>query len=95
MNKKNAPRTLPHGYFPLRIHAATGMAQRFVDTIGSAYDVAIISPPTSASPGIEETVIAVPFPMKETVRIDFNIFASEMEAEEGVRTEFHMESAYS
>jgi hypothetical protein len=41
-----------------------------------------------------EAVIAVPFADRETIRVDFNIYASEMEDKHGMGLYFHMESAF-
>lgn len=103
MNKKNELTTVPKGFFPLRISAASGLIQRFLETTEFKYDIIVMSAPRSISentkepphPDIEEALIAVPFSNKEMVRIDFNIFASEMETSLGVTTDFRMESAYS
>lgn len=41
-----------------------------------------------------EAVISVPFSDRENIRIEFNIFASEMEDEYGIGLYFYMESAF-
>lgn len=41
-----------------------------------------------------EVVIAVPFADRERIRIDYNVYASEMEDEHGDGLYFHMESAF-
>ena len=101
MSEKTAIHPLPKGYFPIRITFATGLAARFIEAASQKHRLAIVQQPhpatihpnLSTSDQREEAVLAVPFPDKEQLRVDFNIFAAEMETEHGVKTEFLMESA--
>ena len=94
MNEKPERQAMPKGYFPIRITVGTGLAERFINEAGQKHSIAIVLPPKPTDEQHEEAVIAVPFADKEMLRVDFNIFAYEMEAEYGVKTEFLMESAY-
>ena len=90
---------LKHGGFPLRIRITDNngnnlpeLIAQFLERISNTYDLQILSAP----PETAEAMIAVPFPDKEKVRIDFNIFASEIEDTISTpsRCYFFMESAY-
>lgn len=58
---------------------------RFLDEVQHKYDLQLIDIQAgglhNAIPRHAEAVIAVPFPDKENLRVDFNIFSSELEAE--------------
>lgn len=92
-------------FFPLRISindkqgdCATELIHQFVSEARQKYDLQVIALPNNG-PAIEthhaEAIIAVPFPDKERVRIDFNIFASNTEEkyDDALRFRFHMENA--
>lgn len=99
---------LKRGYFPLRIRvedkekeaagktaaipASQALLQGFIERIEGKYQLQTLQAPTSKG----EALIAVPFPDKEMVRVDFNIYASEAEAQDdtSLRFYFYMESAY-
>ena len=77
----------PKGHFPVHISVtgksmngdALSLLEKFVEQSGE----------TKA-----EATISVPFPDRENIRIDFNIFASEMEETCGKELYFYMESAF-
>ena len=92
-NEKVRGQALPKGFFPVRITVGKGLSERFIEEARQRHDVFVVQPPLPIGEEREEVVIAVPFADKEMLRVDFNIFASEMESEHGVRTEFLMESA--
>ena len=58
------------------------------------YDLYIISNSQLSRTNQAEATIAIPFPDRENIRIDFNIFASEVEDEGYHSLYFHMESAF-
>lgn len=93
MSEKLACSTLPKGYFPIRICVGTGLSERFIEEARQNHSIAIVQQTRPKGDSAEEAVIAVPFADKEMLRVDFNIFASEMEREHGVKTAFLMESA--
>ena len=93
MSEKAANKELPIGYFPVRITVGAGLVERFIEEAEQRHKIAIIQPSRPVGELYEEAVVAVPFPDKEMLRVDFNIFASEMETEHGVTTDFLMESA--
>ena len=67
---------------------------RFILLAKRKYDLYIISHSHITKSNMAEATIAVPFPDRENIRIDFNIFASEVEDEYGHNLYFHMESAF-
>lgn len=101
---KTAHETLRKGFFPLRISVndkqgmlAVEMLTRFIQEMSQKYDLQVItSSHPDNSPRQAEAIIAVPFPDKEPIRVDFNVFASVVEYECGdaYRFYFFMESAY-
>lgn len=93
MSEKVTNQALPKGYFPIRITVGTGLAERFIEEARQKHCIAIVQDTRPIDELREEAIIAVPFADKELLRVDFNIFASEMETERGVNTEFVMESA--
>ena len=91
--------TLKTGYFPLRIRITDNggnpipeLLTRFLQQVSTTYHLQILEAPPQTS----EALIAVPFPDKEKIRIDFNIFASDVEETCRVPYQYHflMESAY-
>jgi len=103
MMEKTNLRMHGRGLFALRIcvddksgNTAQQVLEQFIHTISPKYDLQVIQLPTPLQPDAHRTeaVIAVPFPDKENVRIDFNIFASEVEDQCGdaFRYYFYMES---
>lgn len=93
MSEKEGNQSLPKGYFPIRITVGTGLAERFIEEAEQKHSIVVVQAPRRIDEQHEEAVIAVPFADKEMLRVCFNIFASEMETEHGVTTEFLMESA--
>ena len=92
----------PRGFFPVRIridrqgkneHPALHLLEQFIETTRQRYEVAIVEAPRGDSTHAE-AVVAVPFPEREHIRVDFNIFASEKEEELGQGYYFYMESAF-
>lgn len=91
----------PKGHFPVHITvtAPTGtsdalqLLNHFISQMQAKYPLALIAAPTG-SPTHAETTLSVPFPHREHIRIDFNIFASEAEEQHGTGLYFHMESAF-
>ena len=69
---------------------------RFISFAKGKYDLHVILQPENKETQQAEALIAVPFPDRENIRIDFNIFASEVDREynDDTRFEFRMESAY-
>ncbi len=107
MEEKTEQQTLRKGFFPVRISVEMQTAERwadqaeellhtFVQKMAEKYDLQVLNQPHKSASTIRraEGVIAVPFPDRERIRIDFNIFASEMEEEHGTELYFHMESAF-
>lgn len=91
--------TLKTGYFPLRIRITDNggnpipeLLTRFLQQVSTTYHLQILEAPPQTS----EALIAVPFPDKEKIRIDFNIFASDVEETMPPLSRYHffMESAY-
>lgn len=70
------------------------LIDRFILLAKEKYDLRIISDSQITKANQAEATIAVPFPDRENIRIDFNIFASEAEDEGGSNLYFHMESAF-
>lgn len=70
------------------------LIDRFILFAKEKYDLHIISNSQIIKTNQAEATIAVPFPDRENIRIDFNIFASEVEDEGGCNLYFHMESAF-
>lgn len=66
---------------------------RFMEEASKKFDLTIVKT-LSGDTMNAEAVIAVPFADRENIRIDFNIFASEVEDEHGTGLYFHMESAF-
>ena len=93
MNEKGEFMTIPKGYFPIRITVGTGLVERFIEEASQRHSITIVQQPRKTDERHEEVVIAVPFADKEMLRVDFNIFAAEMEREHGMKTEFLMESS--
>ena len=98
---KPEQKNYPKGHFPVHITVdashhtsdALQLLNRFIILMQKKYALAIISSPTGTPPHAEAT-LSVPFPDRENIRIDFNIFTSEMEDEHGTGLYFHMESAF-
>lgn len=93
MSERITSQPLPNGYFPIRIIVRTGLSERFIEDSMQRHKIIIIQAPKPTGNQYEEAIIAVPFADKEMLRIDFNIFASEMETRYGRNMEFRMESA--
>lgn len=66
---------------------------QFIDLARQRYDLALLSSPAGTSTHAE-AIFSVPFPDRERIRIDFNIFASDIESTHGTGLYFHMESAF-
>lgn len=93
MEEKAVSQPLPHGYFPVRITLATGLASRFISEARQQHPIAVIQPPYPADDCCETAVIATTFRNKELLRVAFNIFAADMETEHGIKMKCLMESA--
>ena len=91
----------PKGHFPVHISVTAkstnantlSLLQQFIQRMEAKYTLAIQQAP-SGTPSLAQATISVPFPDRENIRIDFNIFASEMEDVHGQGLYFHMESAF-
>ena len=91
----------PRGNFPVRISVKRGsegcsaltLIDAFLAQSKQKYPLTLLEAATGDD-SYAEAVIAVPFPEREHIRIDFNIFASEMEDRFGAGLYFHMESAF-
>lgn len=70
------------------------LVDRFILLAKEKYDLYIISNSQLSRTNQAEATIAIPFPDRENIRIDFNIFASEVEDEGYHSLYFHMESAF-
>jgi hypothetical protein len=89
------------GHFPVHISVtgesthgdALSLLEKFIQQAGEKYPLAIQQSPTGDATKAEAT-LSVPFPDRENIRIDFNIFASDMESIHGNGLYFHMESAF-
>lgn len=98
---KSEQKAYPKGHFPVRICAdsvrdgcsALSLLERFVEAARNKYEMATVTELTGDAHHAE-AVISVPFPDREHIRIDFNIFASEVEDEHGDGLYFLMESAF-
>ena len=99
---KSGQKDYPKGHFPLHIRAvrkqgnkdATELLRKFIDWAAERYALERIEPLRGGKEQAE-AVISVPFPDRERIRIDFNIYASQ--TDEAVGTEsmyFHMESVF-
>lgn len=96
--------TLRRGFFPLRISIddkrgglATELLMRFINETKQKYDLQIIAlNHPNNTPHHAEAIVAISFPHKESVRVDFNVFTCIIEDECGdaFRYNFFMESAY-
>ena len=91
----------PKGHFPVHINVmsknknadALSLLKQFIKRMEEKYPLAIQAEPSGEASQAEAT-ISVPFPQRENIRIDFNIFSSEMEDTLGTPLYFHMESAF-
>lgn len=90
----------PRGSFPVRISvkgaegcSALTLIDAFLTQSKQKYLLTLLETATGDD-SHAEAVIAVLFPEREHIRIDFNIFASEMEEKHGTGIFFHMESAF-
>ena len=91
----------PKGHFPVHIcvtatHTtadALSLLEQFIQRMEVKYPLAILDKPSGTASQAEAT-LSVPFPDRENIRIDFNIFASEMDDTYGSALYFHMESAF-
>ncbi|MBO7570051.1 MAG: hypothetical protein J6T11_06850 [Bacteroidaceae bacterium] len=96
MNKTHSTAT-----FPVHISvenkrketSAINLLEHFMEEAGKKFDLSIVKT-LSGNTQQAETVIAVPFADRENIRVDFNIYASEMEDKHGTGLYFHMESAF-
>ena len=105
--EKSEQNNYPRGHFPLHLtitfspssdegregFSTIEILSQFIDLAQQRYDLALLSSP-AGSPTHAEATCSVPFPDRERIRIDFNIFASDMEAIHGTGLYFHMESAF-
>ena len=98
--EKKEQNSYPKGHFPVHISVtgksmngdALSLLEKFVEQSGEKYPLAILEKPSGEATKAEAT-ISVPFPDRENIRIDFNIFASDMEETCGIELYFYMESA--
>ena len=98
---ENKQQSYPKGHFPLHLTVTAkgttadspSLLQQFIQRMEAKYSLAIQQSP-SGTPSLAEAIISVPFPDRENIRIDFNLFASEMESIHGNGLYFHMESAF-
>jgi len=99
--EKSEQQKYPKGHFPLHLTIdarksdgnALMLLQTFIGMAAEKYSVAIVEE-LSGDAAEAQSVISVPFPHRENIRIDYNIFASEMEDKYGLGLYFHMESAF-
>ena len=99
MDKKEQ-NSYPKGHFPVHISVtgksmngdALSLLEKFVEQAGEKYPLAILEKP-SGEATIAEATISVPFPDRENIRIDFNIFSIDMEETCVKDLYFYMESA--
>ena len=99
--EKSEQQKYPKGHFPLHLTIdssksdgdAIMLLQTFIRKAAEKYALAIVEEP-SGDATQAQTIISVPFPHREDIRIDYNIFASEMEEEHGSGLYFHMDSAF-
>ena len=97
--KKQQP--YPKGHFPVHLSVTAkgttadplSLLQQFIQRVEVKYPLAIQQPP-SGTPSLAEAILSVPFPDRENIRIDFNLFSSEMDDTYGSTLYFHMESAF-
>lgn len=104
MEKSEQP-NYPRGHFPLHITvtcqppavtpqlSTIDILTQFIHIAQERYDLALLSSP-SGTPTRAEVILSVPFPDRERIRIDYNIFASDIESTHGTSFYFHMESAF-
>ncbi|MBR1667727.1 MAG: hypothetical protein IJ693_05530 [Bacteroidaceae bacterium] len=98
---KSEQRSYPKGHFPVRISvdrkqgdaSALHLLGEFIGMAQEKYETATVEPLTGGALHAE-TTISVPFPDRENIRIDFNIYASETEEKHGKGFYFYMESAF-
>lgn len=98
---ENKQQSYPKGHFPLHLTVTAkgttadslSLLQQFIQRMEAKYTLAIQQPP-SGTPSLAEAILSVPFPDRENIRIDFNIFSSEMDATYPPTLYFHMESAF-
>lgn len=99
---KSGQKDYPKGHFPLRIRAvrklgsedASELLSKFIDWAAEKYALIRIEPLCGGKEQAE-AVISVPFPDRERIRIDFNIYASQTDEAAGTESiYFHMESAF-
>ena len=91
----------PQGHFPVHIIVegkntmadALCLLEQFIEQSREKHPSAVVKQPTGNSTHAE-AFITVPFPDRENIRIEFNIFASDMEDEHGTGLYFYMESAF-
>ena len=69
----------------------TDILAQFITQASEHYALSVLTSPFG-TPTRAEAIISVPFPDRERIRIDYNIFASDMEAQHGPHLYFHMES---
>lgn len=97
--------TKTHSPMPFPVHlsvenrsdkaCAKTLLDSFIEQMTHKYELITLIPSSGTSSQAEAT-ISVPFADREHIRIDFNIYASEMEDTYGAGTGlyFHMESAF-
>lgn len=99
--EKSEQQKYPKGHFPLHLTIddrqsdcnAIELLKEFIKKMAEKYSLTIVEEPSSDTTKAQ-AVISVPFPHREDIRIDYNIFASEMEDRFGAGLYFHMESAF-
>lgn len=94
------PKTIPLSLSPDSHHAsfdsqpiALHCLEQFISLMKRKYDFSVLDAPVGDATHAE-AFISVPFSERENIRIDFNIFASDIEATYGSHLYFHMESAF-
>jgi len=73
--------------------SAINLLERFIEQASKKFNLTIVKN-LSGNTSYAEMVVAVPFADRENIRVDFNIFASEVEEEHRMGLYFHMESAF-
>ena len=100
MNEKKQT-NYPKGHFPVSISVedrntygnASILLEKFIQQAEEKYPLVIVKQ-SQGDASHAQAVVSIPFPDREHIRIDFNIFASEAENEYGQGLYFHMESAF-
>src|SRR5574344_1364587 len=91
----------PKGSFPVLVRVegrsekvdALMLLKEYMKHAGERYELTVVKE-AEGNGTKAEAVVAVPFPDRENIRVDFNIHASEVEEHVGEQVYFHMESAF-